>query len=633
MFDLAAIFHRDGSPVKNSELMNLLQSSTANVQENMICTFTSLSTGIGTCALPGTDGSLMNQNQGISNQTHQVSIVFDGRVDNRLDLGQSLGIEKRVLENMSDAEIVMHAYLRWRYELFHYVVGDFAVILWDEKRQELLCGTDAFGVKPLVYWSEPQTFVCSSTIRQIIRYPNVVRNFNDDFMIQFLTGDTAQFDITPFKSVHRLSPGCFIRVTKQEVHVKRYWDIDPERVVNYDNIQDYSAHFLQLLRDAVSARLRGNGNIGAHLSGGLDSSSIVSIAKQIVMQGGGNGQLTTISRINNSRTLSDDVMFIDKVRNMWKINNSEHITINNSQQWFMKNVPDIIPQDDTWDEPRPMLPFYQSIVDEQRALQAANITILLTGHAGDHILAWRGIETADLLLKGELRELKRSLVLLSKQTGMNFWELIWIDVLSPILRMKLRVPYLTPTPTRVTPTWLSKRWKSSVPSVPIISNGRAKFELLEDQMQYNDLIAISNDMSRTTYQRYSGVEYRYPFLHRPLVEFMMAIPRAVKGQKDGLSKPLLRQAMSTILPEEVRCRPDKSVFELYVHKGLYQEREKIAQITSNMKLADLGYVDQKLLQQHLDKVFRGVKDTTRLWPLFYTLSLELWLGMELAGGR
>ena len=173
-------------------------------------------------------------------------------------------------------------------ELFNTLNADFAVAIWDSQQKALVCARDMLGVKPLYYVHQPGRFVAfASEIKALLTLQGVTVRPNEHKFREYLTWTTAYVPYsaeTFYETIYSVLPGHYMQVTAGNVQVKPYWRINLEKYSGLSSSEDYSALFHQYFTEAVDHRIRGKRVVGAHLSGGLDSSSVSCAAQSLLRQ-------------------------------------------------------------------------------------------------------------------------------------------------------------------------------------------------------------------------------------------------------------------------------------------------------------------------------------------------------------
>ena len=185
-------------------------------------------------------------------------IVFDGRLDNREELISRLEEGQSPAKTSSDAALVLAAYDRFGERFPEYLNGDFALAVFDPRKQQLLLARDAIGVRPLHYCNLRNTFLFASEIKAILVHPEVDRRPNDDALADLLmTGDAGCRDLTCFRDIFSLIPGHVGTVTPiRRWTLRQYWSFDPSRRIRYKSFLEYAEAFRSAFDQSVRRRIR-----------------------------------------------------------------------------------------------------------------------------------------------------------------------------------------------------------------------------------------------------------------------------------------------------------------------------------------------------------------------------------------
>jgi len=283
MSGIAGIFNFDGRPV-DRELLVRMTDALSHRGPDGAGHWLNGSVALGHRMLRTTPEAL-HEEQPLTDASGQFTIVLDGRVDNRQELRQALAVRGITLRSDTDAELVLTAYICWGEDCPKKILGDFAFAVWDALEQRLLCARDQIGIKPFYYYRDSLSFVFASEMQALFADLAISRRPNVPLIGIFLTNRYSHNEETLYEHVNRLPAGHLLVVEPGTIRQRRYWDIDPAHTIRYRNDNDYAEHFLYLAREAVGCRLRSSSPVAAMLSGGLDSTSVVSIAQCLYQDG------------------------------------------------------------------------------------------------------------------------------------------------------------------------------------------------------------------------------------------------------------------------------------------------------------------------------------------------------------
>lgn len=204
------------------------------------------------------------------------ALVFDGRIDARAELAAACAIEGAV-DGMSDAELVLRAFLARGIDVFATLLGDFAFALWDAPGARLICARDVLGLRPLFYTSTVRGLIVASELQAVLGgrrgTPNIA------MVADALTGVATSRDETLFQGVFRVPPGHLLIADRAGSRMTRFVRLEAPAPLVYRDEHEYLAHFRDVFQRAVRDRVRARGRIGVMLSGGLDSSTVYAAAR------------------------------------------------------------------------------------------------------------------------------------------------------------------------------------------------------------------------------------------------------------------------------------------------------------------------------------------------------------------
>ena len=220
-----------------------------------------------------------------SDESGDIWVVFDGRLDNRPELevlARSRGVEVR---NPSDIELVLRAFQILGPGFAERLLGDFAVLIWDARARRLIGARDILAERPFYYSQVGATIFVASDIQALLTQPEVSTEPNTAMVAEHLADRVRSTDETLFRSIRKLPPAHMLLASSEGIAVRRYWEVDPANEVLYRSNDEYAAHFRYLFEQAVDCRLRSAWPVAADLSGGLDSSSIASMIEDLRRRG------------------------------------------------------------------------------------------------------------------------------------------------------------------------------------------------------------------------------------------------------------------------------------------------------------------------------------------------------------
>lgn len=219
--------------------------------------------------------------QPIASPDGRVQLVVNGEFYDHARIRRGLERDGAVFSTDSDSEIALHLYLARGDEALHALRGEFALILWDGRRRRLLAARDRFGIKPLFYVRHEGRLLIASEMKALVA-AGVRPRWDEAAMLEHLHLAMAA-DRTPFADIRQLPPGHLLSAAPDGLALARYWDLDyprPDELVPEEEFDAHLARVAAALEEAVATRQAADVPVAAHLSGGIDSSSIAALARR-----------------------------------------------------------------------------------------------------------------------------------------------------------------------------------------------------------------------------------------------------------------------------------------------------------------------------------------------------------------
>lgn len=467
-------------------------------------------------------------------------IVLDGRIDNREELFQKLGISHAEGRMLSDAALLLRSYEQWGPDCFKRFIGEFALVLFDKNRNEIICARDPLGDRTLFYLFRGTCLIVASEPWAVAGADTSNIELDESAIAHFFAFKIPEDGRTLFKNVYELLPAHVMTVGAIQVHSECYWKPEPSIRVRFKTDEEYATHFLSLLEESVHCRLRSTTPVGVQMSGGLDSTSVACLAARLLPP----GSLTSISYIFDDPVECDERKYIEAVKNAANI---KSVRFMGDDLWPLKDW-------QTWyiDPNQPDSMLYRLLLTgvHSRAKQEG-IRVLLTGGFGDHLYqGGRAFWLADLLSEGKIGKAIEQLMMLLYKVGLYqmFRERYIQEAIIKLIRIRKPVRWRR---MHANPAWLT----SFATGFLLEQEDRSSDSAFK---RHASLAALSLLAARTCtheipYANLHALEMRHPYRDRRLVEFVLALP-AYQLFYNGLPKYILRNAMQGILPEMVRTR-------------------------------------------------------------------------------
>ena len=587
------------------------------------------SAGLGHCMLHTTPESL---NEQLPFQRDGLVITADARIDNREELIDLLQLKTQQPEQISDSELILHAYQRWGEECPAHLLGDFAFAIWDSGKQYLFCARDHFGVKPFHYYYQPgQQFIFGTEIKAIFCYEDIPKRLNEikisDYMLEMFEDKARTF----YVDINRLPPASVMVVGRGGVRKRQYWALDPKQEIKLRSDGEYAEAYRSLFIEAVRCRLRSAFPTGAMLSGGLDSSSITCVAHDLLSSSSGSN-LHTFSIIFNQIKKSDEREYIYKI--LEKRNCVAHFIEGDQATPFDQLEKILWFQDEPFYAPNLFLswPAWRSISEN-------GVRILLDGFLGDNVIS-HGAEYLNelankwhwLTLTKELKQflnqsdqkisLLKLLSIYLVQYGLKpYIPEIWLN-----LWRKLQGHPVDPTMEQYDLFSLSYCMRSGIR------------ERLHSAYKYNRLIkstrqahhdSLDPGLIQTVLEIHNKgcsafqFETRMPFIDKRVVEFCLSTPGNQKISQ-GFTRIIARRALYGLLPEEIRWRPDKGYLGWCFINGFNAHQEMVSKIINTSNVFLTTYFNLEYLTNMYNRYNKNKAANDELMTLYLITVLSIW---------
>ena len=541
-------------------------------------------------------------------------LTWDGRLDNRDDLIGELFTGPRGERIITDAELVLAAYLRWGQDCFVRLIGDFGLALWDPHLKTLLLVRDVLGTRPINYYVHRGGIVWSTELLPLLDTANVSREVNEEYVAGFLAR-YPRGGLTPYKNVFVVKPQHVVSVNQAgQLQETRYWGLDPSHEIRYRRDEDYEEHFIHEFSAGLKAHLRSHRPVFSELSGGLDSSSIVCVANRFVQNRlVQTPQLETISHIYDESPTADESRFIECVEQY--IGRTGH-HLAESKYPLLAGL-DLNP---TF-VPNGVDGFAAYYRGAQKTMDQSDARVLLSGEGGDQMLSSSddpSPELCDLLVQGKLLALHKRLQVWSGSLKRSYLWLLWQRTILPTLPQSIHRAQKS-FPRWFDPDFIERNHMREMMDASLDVYG---FRLPSGRDQSAGFVSVVNHIAAGYRRAHFNVEIRYPYLHRPLVEFLQAIP-VEQRLRPGETRSLMRRSLKTLLPERIARRRSKGDPHESICRAAMREIPRLRELFKDARVGAYGFVEQTALSEALDSASHGLR--INFIALLKTISLEFWL--------
>ena len=556
--------------------------------------------------------------QPISNEDGSVWIVFNGEVYNFAELRADLIARGHSFKTHSDTETIVHLYEEMGERCVERLRGMFGFAIWDRRENKIFLARDRAGKKPLHYTLVGETLVFGSEIKSLLQFPGVERQVNHQAISDYLSFGYVPDPLTAFRGIQKLLPGHTMTFQNGRMTTRRYWDFSygqehaPAQSESY-----YAERLRELIAESVRIRLVSEVPLGAFLSGGVDSSTVVAMMARAMDQ-----PVKTFS-IGFSEASFDELKYARLTAERYQTDHHEFIV-----------TPDVcrLVEEIVWhhDEPFADASSIPTYVVSKMAREF--VTVVLSGDGGDELFA--GYERY-LVHQGRQRFeripgwLRRNVMLPLSQAlpratyGKQFLRNISLEGGA---RFVDSLSYFGAAAKRNLLAAEVRRGLNGYDSAAAFEQLFAEpssADPIERLLYLDSKTYLSGDIL-TKVDRMSmahSIEARVPLLDHELIEFVQSIPASLK-LRGQTTKHILKQAMGELIPNEIINRP-KMGFGVPLRKWLNNElREMLHDTLTDQRARERGLLNPRAVQALLDEHGRGRRDNSlHLWGL---LNLELW---------
>ena len=563
-----------------------------------------------------------------------VTIIYNGEIYNFLELREELEGDGVCFVGNSDSEVLLQLYIAQGQEfatMLHRLNGIFSLAIWDKRDNKLVIARDAFGVKPVYILEQKDSIAFGSEIKALIPFMEEQVGTSDidaESLLRYSTYLWCPGDGTPLKSIKKLGPGEFIEVVQGQITSREVWYQLPLYRGVRPSLGKTEAlkGTVEHLRKAVHRQLVADVPVGAFLSGGLDSSSIVALAKEQIS----DIQCFTIETTGGQEEgFSDDLPYAHKVAAHLDVA-LEVVTVDSDD--MAASLENMVSQlDEPLADPAPLnVLFISQLAREQ------GIKVLLSGAGGDDLFTGYRRHYAEQVM-GWLSRMPSSIThKLHKYSSRldqrvpTFRRLAkFFDVAA--LGNDERIAHYFSWIRRhdlislYTPAMFERLNSVRADSIMLdfLANAPSESSSLERMLSLDQRFFLT-DHNLTYTDKMSmamGVEVRVPFLDLELVEFVAKIPDQYK-QRASMGKWVLKKAMEPYLPHDVIYR-SKSGFGAPLRRWMrFELRELLGDLLSEESLHKRGIFDPISVQQLIKNNDDGVVDAS--YTLLSLLCIEIW---------
>ncbi|MFO7867230.1 MAG: asparagine synthase (glutamine-hydrolyzing) [Candidatus Aminicenantes bacterium] len=565
--------------------------------------------------------------QPISNEDETIRIAYNGEVYNFPELKQELAGRGHRFKTRTDTETILHAYEEWGRDMVKKLRGMFAAAIWDDRTKSLFLFRDRLGIKPLYYTRlQDKTLVFGSELKAVLAYPGMPRDIDPRALDLFLTLEYIPAPRSIFTDIHKLPAGCLLQYRQGRMDIRRYWDITPEQnnpdpLRPLDSLQD---EFYALLKESVQMRLISDVPLGAFLSGGIDSSAVVGLMRDL-----GVSPLKTFS-IGFEDSSYNELGHARRVARKFATDHEEFVIRPDALELTEKLIRHL-------DEPFGDFSIFPTYLVSRMARK--HVKVILSGDGGDEVCGGYEHYQAQKLARSPwlspvnalLPHIARRMPPSPRKKGV--WNKLqrygqgleldprlrhfrWMTFLSPQAKNRLYTPEFLESLNGGSPLYHTPPFPAFFQKAESFDSQNGELYLDLHTYLIDDILVKVDRMSMA-----ASLETRVPLLDHKVVEFMFRLPGRYK-LKGLTTKWFLKKTMERLLPRENIYRK-KEGFSIPIKHWLREElKELMLERLDSARIKQDGYFRtgevERLIRSHLD----GSRNNShQIWAL---LVFSIW---------
>jgi asparagine synthase (glutamine-hydrolysing) len=558
--------------------------------------------------------------QPIHNEDETVWVVFNGEIYNYVELMEQLLAAGHMFYTRSDTEVLVHLYEDKGLEMVKSLRGMFAFALWDGLRRRLVLGRDRFGKKPLYYSEVNGNLLFASEAKAILQYEQYMPRVNLNAIDYFLSYSYIPAPLTAFRGISKVPAASILVFEKQKIHVQSYWDLSlaSSETLTLTAIID---KLDSILTEAVKIRLRSDVPLGAFLSGGIDSSAVVSIAARML-----GTPLKTFSIGFNDESYNE-LPFAREV--------ASYLHTDHHEQILTPEVIKVLPilawhYDEPFADSSAIPTFYVS------QLSSKYVKVVLTGDGGDEVFMgypWVPDPVPSSKVKSMLRPYKSKAVGTLRRWRGEMTVAQSFDLSSPEGRYFSRVSKLSEDDLshvyteegianrslEKTSSYVFQHFKTAEASAPPGENlGKSFYVTIKSYLAEDILVKVDRASMAVS------LEPRCPLLDHELSEFLTRLPSDLK-MKNGQTKIIFKKYLADreLLPRTIMQREKKGF-------GVPLERWFVGDLNGLLQKAlmdDDSRTRKYVRESYISQIMTERSSFQAAQRLFALMMFEIWYRM------
>lgn len=500
-------------------------------------------------------------------QRNHLCITYNGEIYNYIELREELIQLGHLFHSASDTEVILAAYEQWGNEAFAKFNGMWAFALHDVQKNEIVFSRDHFGIKPLYFTKTQNYFLAGSEIKQFTAVDEFTPVLNKTVAVNFLVRGWLNYsEQTFFEGVNELRPGHYLRynLVTHTIEINRWYNLATAAKDIHDNYENAVDKVRTLVIDSIHLRMRSDVRVGSCLSGGIDSSTIVSIvhSKQL-----GNEDFATITSCYadsqyDEQRFSDQITRQTKIRGVKVFPDLNHLLVEGHLDKMIYHQ----------DQPFSGASHYSEFKVFETAREQ-NMIVMQDGQGSDEFLCGYGefftVRVQELIRSFQWGKAITMLKVKAFQKNVKIRQEVKSFFYSAYLsRIK---HFIKKTLGKSDYPWLTESWRKFADAKLVNSKANSIRELSLEEIGWSSIPYQLHSEDRNS--MLFSIESRLPFLDHRLVEYCIGLPSDFKI-RNGYTKAVLRDAIPE-LPDAIKHRKDKMGFVAPDPSWILQNNERV----------------------------------------------------------
>lgn len=568
---------------------------------------------------------LSGGHQPLCNEDESVWVIFNGEIYNYQALRTELISKGHIFKTNSDTEVIVHLFEEYGRDCVQMLRGMFAFAIWDSAQKSLFLARDRVGIKPLYYYLHENFLSFASEIKAILVDPAVCREIDPSIIDRFLTYYYVPGSKTLLRNIFKLEPGHWLAVQDGKIQIQSYWDLDFPQVDNGQSTEALEQQLVDLLDETVQLHMISDVPVGFLLSGGVDSTAMLSFASQKTDKPISS---YTIGFSSPGPGLVDERPFAQLAAKRF---GSKHYELSISAQEFASFLPEYVRyMEEPVCEPAAVALYYVS------KLASQYVKVLISGEGGDEAFAgyhnYRNLLWLETLKKavGPLRSpIGQALELIGRMSNSRV-----LKKYGPLMNASLEEYYLSRTsspyqyfnriPSTIYSTEMSRNVdkSQSIGVARDLISRRSSCSLLEKMLYVDTKIWLPDDLliKADKMTMANSLELRVPFLDHKVLEFAARLPgnQKVRG---WTMKYLLKKALAKYVPTEILRRRKVGFPVPYVKWVSHELKDLVVDTLLDSRAISRGYFRKAALEKLIE---RNSRSNHYAGEIFSLVVLELW---------